>query len=307
MNDTEFMKVNVLPTRTWNRLSVNESYVKWDSSLESDLGNEMIDIKENGQIVKFSVAGKGQFSKKNISISVGAGITGTVYEIFEPTASLSAATDIFMGDGASLKLVQIYKSETDAAVIERVTAKCPEGSRLETVKLVLGRGDTYTDTNVTLEGCKSSYKADIGYFAAGTQRLDFNVAVDHFGKDTESEINAAGALKDAASKVFRGTIDFKTGSAGSVGNEHETVLMLGDNVINKTVPLILCAEENVVGNHGATIGELDDDTLFYFESRGIDRETAENILAKASVERVARSLDDKELSENIMGELNSLF
>lgn len=307
MNGTEFMKVNVLPTRTWNRLSVNESYVKWDSSLESDLGNEMIDIKENGQIVKFSVAGKGQFSKKNISISVGAGITGTVYEIFEPTASLSAATDIFMGDGASLKLVQIYKSETDAAVIERVTAKCPEGSRLETVKLVLGRGDTYTDTNVTLEGCKSSYKADIGYFAAGTQRLDFNVAVDHFGKDTESEINAAGALKDAASKVFRGTIDFKTGSAGSVGNEHETVLMLGDNVINKTVPLILCAEENVVGNHGATIGELDDDTLFYFESRGIDRETAENILAKASVERVARSLDDKELSESIMGELNSLF
>lgn len=307
MNDTEFMKVNVLPTRTWNRLSVNESYVKWDSSLESDLGNEMIDIKENGQIVKFSVAGKGQFSKKNISISVGAGITGTVYEIFEPTASLSAATDIFMGDGASLKLVQIYKSETDAAVIERVTAKCPEGSRLETVKLVLGRGDTYTDTNVTLEGCKSSYKVDIGYFAAGTQRLDFNVAVDHFGKDTESEINAAGALKDAASKVFRGTIDFKTGSAGSVGNEHETVLMLGDNVINKTVPLILCAEENVVGNHGATIGELDDDTLFYFESRGIDRETAENILAKASVERVARSLDDKELSESIMGELNSLF
>lgn len=307
MNDTEFMKVNVLPTRTWNRLSVNESYVNWDSSLESDLGNEMIDIKENGQIVKFSVAGKGQFSKKNISISVGAGITGTVYEIFEPTASLSAATDIFMGDGASLKLVQIYKSETDAAVIERVTAKCPEGSRLETVKLVLGRGDTYTDTNVTLEGCKSSYKADIGYFAAGTQRLDFNVAVDHFGKDTESEINAAGALKDAASKVFRGTIDFKTGSAGSVGNEHETVLMLGDNVINKTVPLILCAEENVVGNHGATIGELDDDTLFYFESRGIDRETAENILAKASVERVARSLDDNELSESIMGELNSLF
>ena len=48
--------------------------------------------------------------------------------------------------------------------------------------------------------------------------------------------------------------------------------MLGEDVVNKTVPLILCAEENVVGNHGATIGELDDETLFYFESRGIGRE-----------------------------------
>ena len=54
--------------------------------------------------------------------------------------------------------------------------------------------------------------------------------------------------------------------------------MLGDDVVNKTVPLILCAEENVVGNHGATIGELDEDTLFYFESRGISAAEAENII-----------------------------
>lgn len=55
--------------------------------------------------------------------------------------------------------------------------------------------------------------------------------------------------------------------------------------MNKTVPLILCAEENVVGNHGATIGELDDETLFYFESRGIGHDEAENILARAAIER----------------------
>ncbi len=63
--------------------------------------------------------------------------------------------------------------------------------------------------------------------------------------------------------------------------------MLGENVVNKTVPLILCAEENVVGNHGATIGELDAETLFYFESRGISRAEAENILARSAVERLA--------------------
>lgn len=65
--------------------------------------------------------------------------------------------------------------------------------------------------------------------------------------------------------------------------------MLGDDVSNKTVPLILCAEENVVGNHGATIGSLDDETLFYFESRGIGKETAEDILARAALERLARA------------------
>ena len=85
--------------------------------------------------------------------------------------------------------------------------------------------------------------------------------------------------------------------------------MQGDGAImsEDRIELIYKLTEEIRRQLNFTEGELDDDTLFYFESRGIDRETAENILAKASVERVARSLDDKELSESIMGELNSLF
>ena len=80
--------------------------------------------------------------------------------------------------------------------------------------------------------------------------------------------------------------------------------MLGENVVNKTVPLILCAEENVVGNHGATIGELDAETLFYFESRGISRAEAENILARSALERLARTVGDAAVEERIMTMLN---
>ena len=79
--------------------------------------------------------------------------------------------------------------------------------------------------------------------------------------------------------------------------------MLGDGVANKTVPLILYAEENVVGNHGATIGELDEDTLFYFASRGIDRAAAEAILARAAVERLARMAEDEAFSARALGAL----
>ena len=131
------------------------------------------------------------------------------------------------------------------------------------------------------------------------QKIDINLAVNHWGKKTESEIKANGALMDSAEKVFRGTIDFKNGSSDSVGAENETVLMLGDNVVNKTVPLILCAEENVEGSHGATIGELDSATLFYFESRGIDKEHASDIMARASVERIARLPGDGEFEKAV--------
>ena len=123
------------------------------------------------------------------------------------------------------------------------------------------------------------------------------------GKSTVSEIHASGALMERAKKVFRGTIDFKRGSAGSVGSENETVLLLGEDAENKTVPVILCAEENVEGSHGATIGELDADTLFYFASRGIDRAAAEAILARAAVERLARMAEDEAFSARALGAL----
>ena len=144
-----------------------------------------------------------------------------------------------------------------------------------------------------LVGDGSALKADIAYIGRGTQTVDYNIAVNPFGRTTGSENLASGALADAAKKIFRGTIDFKRGCADSVGSENETVLMLGDDAVNKTVPLILCAEENVEGTHGATIGELDAATLFYFESRGSDRAAAQAILSRAAIERLIRMADDE--------------
>ena len=92
----------------------------------------------------------------------------------------------------------------------------------------------------------------------------------------------------------------------STGDELETVLMLGDDVENKTIPLILCAEEDVAGNHGATIGELDEETLFYFESRGIKKEVAEDICARASIEKLLREVEDPKIKELALAELDQM-
>lgn len=73
--------------------------------------------------------------------------------------------------------------------------------------------------------------------------IDINLVVNHIGKKTNCNIQVDGTLKDAAEKIFRGSIDFKTGSSDSKGAETENVLLLGDDVVNKTIPLILCAEE----------------------------------------------------------------
>jgi len=286
---SEKIQINKLPVNTWNRLGVNYAEVEWE---ENAPAKQSITVK-SGEApepfrLDFSEAGDSEVSftaEENSSI--------TVYELHRSNSAVKLSFDI--GKNASVKLVQLLNPTEKLR--HETFANCSKGGKFQIMTIMTGDGNIYSDNRTELEGDSSSINVEVAYLGKNSQTIDYNIAVNHWGKDTHSEINAAGALMDSAKKVFRGTIDFKTGSSDSKGSENETVIMLGDDVVNKTVPLILCSEENVEGSHGATIGELDDDTLFYFESRGIGREEAERIMAYAALKRLIRLSDDKEFAE----------
>ncbi len=297
--------VNRLPSKTWNWLKVNEAVLDWDNDRTTDLGAGFFAASgEENEPIRVEIEGKGEYSYKAVNVTAKAGSRVTVYEIFRAEANLAVETRLTVRENATVRLIQVQATQPGSVLYNSVTGECADGGRIELTQVLVGRGDVYCDSGVELNGRQSGLKAAIGYLGRESQKLDMNLVVNHWGKNTESEIDASGALRDEAKKIFRGTIDFKRGSSDSVGNEKETVLMLGENVVNKTVPLILCAEENVVGNHGATIGEMDDETLFYFESRGVDRETAENMLARAAIERLAREIGDERTKQVILSELD---
>ena len=292
---SEKIQINKLPVNTWNRLGVNYAEVEWE---ETAPAKQSITVK-SGEApepfrLDFSEAGDSEVSftaEENSSI--------TVYELHRSNSAVKLSFDI--GKNASVKLVQLLNPTEKLR--HETFANCSKDGKFQIMTIMTGDGDIYSDNRTELEGDSSSINAEVAYLGKNSQTIDYNIAVNHWGKDTHSEINAAGALMDSAKKVFRGTIDFKTGSSDSKGSENETVIMLGDDVVNKTVPLILCSEENVEGSHGATIGELDDDTLFYFESRGIGREEAERIMAYAALKRLIRLSGDKEFAEQAQNAL----
>ena len=249
MNDT--ILINRLPTRTWNRLGVNETAIPWGQA--DDLGEEKITAA--GQTERLEITGSGERGEKTVDIHAPAGQTVTVFETLRAEKGLLVRTALHVEKDAKVRLVQIQNAAQDSLLRLETSGECAENGQVELIQVLLGRGDVYSDGQFELNGNGAGFTAGIGYLGQKQQTVDMNLVVNHWGQKTTSEINAAGALKDDAQKIFRGTIDFKKGSAGSVGSEQETVLMLGDGVVNKTVPLILCAEENVVGNHGATIGD----------------------------------------------------
>lgn len=215
------------------------------------------------------------------------------------SGTAAVQTKIIAEKNAKLRLIQVERLDKGFACLSDIGAYCEENAEIELVQLVLGAGDVWMGCRTELAGRESCLQADIGYRTEGANRLDMNYAAVHTGKKTVSSIHAAGVLRDRAKKLFRGTIDFKKGAAGAKGDETEDVLLLDDSVQNQTIPLILCAEEDVEGNHGATIGNLDEELIFYLKSRGITQEAAYELMAAAKLGAVCRKIPDKKIQEEL--------
>lgn len=231
--------------------------------------------------------------------SLGEGETRTV--VAESTGR-ALRTTAHVGKNATLRLVQLRRGGESGALINDVRVRCGENARFEYYRVILGGAETYDNCSVALEGDGSSFVCKIGYRLSGEELLDMNCEAIHTGKKTTCDISASGVLRDRASKLFRGTIDLRAGCSGAVGNEAEDVLLMDGTVRNRTVPIILCAEEDVVGNHGATIGRLDENLIFYLQSRGLERDFIYEMMARAKLDAVIRAIPDETTIRRLLPE-----
>ena len=223
----------------------------------------------------------------------------------ERTGLSAVQTKLILEKDAKVTLVQIIRNKNAKTVLNDIGAKVADGAKLSVIHLFLGGDRVYNGCKADLFGKKSAFTADIAYTVGDNGILDMNYVALHEGKKSVSEIRTDGVLHENARKLFRGTIDFKKGAAGAVGNEKEDVLLLDDDVVNQTIPLILCAEEDVEGNHGATIGKLDEDLVFYLESRGMTLAEIYKMMAKARIDAVLRFVPDEKTKADVASYLES--
>lgn len=361
------MIINKLPTKTWNHLKMNETFIegmevpfaktyeekigkntginynnelhfhladknekKLFGSIETALGKDMDDLGEELPVLVIDSSNvndetdsskKDDPEKKIVKNTAILNLTSDGrYGRYFLYARANSRTNIAVyctskenEEGPFLFQLKIYAEENaavDLSVVQIIGKNIKvfsdlggvleKNATVNLVKMELGGSKVYSGAYMDLKGDTSSFKAHIGYLGEENQRLDMNYVARHHGKKTESLMESSGVLSGNAFKLFRGTIDFIKGCPGSVGNEKEDVLLLGDDVINQTIPLILCAEEDVEGNHGASIGELDEKTLFYLMSRGFSQEAAQEMIARARLDAVAEQILEPSVREKTL-------
>lgn len=245
----------------------------------------------------------GVFNPIAVKLEENAELTIVAEYHSAPEASGSAGVQfkVEAAENAVLHLVQIQRLGQEFTFINDIGGSCDDRANIDVIQLFLSGKDTYSGLCADLHGYKSQLNVEIGYQVRGKNRLDMNYDAVQTGKKSTSVMNISGVLRDEAFKIFRGTIDFQYGCSGSTGDELENVLLMNDGVINQTIPLILCGEEDVVGNHGATIGRLDEGLMFYLESRGMNKEEIYEMMAKARIDAVIRKISDERTKAELLG------
>ena len=209
-------------------------------------------------------------------------------------------TRVLVRRNARVQLVKVQMLDGTAAHTDAIGGVVGEAARLDVILAELGAAQPLSSCNLLLEEEGGVIGLDVVYLGDGKRSLDMTYRVEHRGKKTVSNIRAKGILLEQSQKVFRDTLDFISGASGSKGREEESVLMLSPEVRNVSVPLLLCGEDDVEGEHAASSGRPDDKILFYLMSRGIDELEAKKLLAQAAVSSVVEKIPNASVRDEIL-------
>ena len=218
----------------------------------------------------------------------------------DQAAFAGSALRVFAGERSRVNVTVYLTCGAGVTCAEDSGFVLDDDARVTVRHVVLGGSFTATGLAADLRGDRSRIDIDTSYLGAGADERDFNYIVRHRGKKTECNLDANGVLTGTSKKILRGTIDLMHGAKGAQGNERETVLLANKGVDNKTVPMILCDEDDVAGNHGATIGHVRPEQLFYMGCRGLSEKQAEELFISAKLEDAAITAPDEQMRDNVV-------
>jgi Fe-S cluster assembly protein SufD len=218
-------------------------------------------------------------------VVAGAHSQATVLESYvgleEGVYFTNGVTEIVLGDGAVIDHSKVQRESKAAFHVATTQFHQDKGSRFTSHAIALGGGLVRNDVNVVLdaEGCECTLNGL--YLAGGRQHIDNHTRIDHAKPRCASHELYKGILDGQAHGVFNGKIYVHQDAQKTDAKQtNKTLLLSADAVIN-TKPQLEIYADDVKCTHGATIGQLDEEAVFYLRSRGVGREEARRLLTYA--------------------------
>ncbi len=211
-----------------------------------------------------------------LTIAKDATVTVTVPRAGKEWDAHSLLLEILPGVKADLVLRDENPGGGTAGLV--VKAVVGKGASLTMNDLLITDADTFRRTTIVLAGEDSGVLPNHAFFAYGKAKVDVRSQVVHAGAASASDIRIRGIAAQEAEVITQGDIRIEPAAAGANGYQHEDLIMLGKKSVARPIPNLEIGNHEVRCTHGATVANIDEDTLFFLTSRGIPREKALSVV-----------------------------
>lgn len=212
----------------------------------------------------------------------------------------SGAFRAYVEAGASLHVVLVQRLADVSINIAGIGAQIEEAGQFEATLIEIGASETINGCIVSLNGKEAQTNINCLYLGDKNRSIDLNHELIFSGKKSVGRMNVRGVLLDESEKTYRGTLDFLRGASGADGAEEEFTTLLSPKVKNRSIPLLLCQEDNVAGQHATSIGKADEAKLFYLMSRGLSELEAKKLIIEASFRPILDKIPVQALQEEVL-------
>jgi len=237
--------------------------------------------------------GEGKAVFPHIIVVAEAGSKATIVETYEASGAgfTNAAIQIFVEDNASLTHYRVQKES-------------PEAFHYGVTEVSVGRGASYDSTNINLGGGLSRHDIDVKFTAEGgeawvdglymlngAQHHDTHSTIDHQVPNCVSHQTYKGVLNDKSRAVFNGKVFVRENARGTDAQQQNKNLLLSNDARVDTKPQLEIFNDDVKCSHGATVGQLEEEELFYLLTRGLPETLARNLLTYGFVEQIINKIE----------------
>jgi len=241
-------------------------------------------------------------SAPRILIVAEAGSRATVVEqhIGDGASSLSCpVTEIVIGEKAVLSHVIVQEEDLSAHHLAVRQMKLAADSRYSAQAISLGGALARTDIGVVLDGEHAEASLDGLYLGDGSQQADTHLTVRHASPNCNSFQLYKGILAGRAKSVFNGRIIVDQDAQKTDARQSNRNLLLSDDAVVNSNPQLEIFADDVRCTHGSTVGQLDEEAVFYLRSRGIGHDEAVQLLTLAFAGEILARVPVVELRERL--------
>lgn len=246
-----------------------------------------------------------------INVRVGSNAEAAVIVVYRSVADqrllMVPEVTLEVGDGGNLRFLSLQNLDHMASNVVHQRVKLGRDANSRIGEVGLGANLGRLDLGVTLEGDGASSEVVGLYFGEGSQTLDYRMLINHVGRSTSSDVFLKGALEDDSQSVFTGLLRIEKDAQKTSTFETNRNLVLSENAKAHSVPNLEILCDDVICGHASSVGPLEEDHMYYLQSRGLRKERAERLLIRGFFTEVIDRLPISGLADEVSNAVFNRF